>query len=204
MRKTALVLFTSLALGSVFLYTAYLQAPRIVVEMLGKTYGLDIKYRHAVLTPRLVNKEILIDFNLEDVRIRKNITQAPEERSYNSLSDLIAAPFNNAGIYERVSGTFKPSREEIDIIALTAEARDLKFSAKGKVSHKDKSADLDILISFSGELVSKISKELSGAVLKDEPGGWKSLSVKIKGDFRSPSISITGSKFRLNIRELPE
>lgn len=188
--------------AAVFLYLVYLQLPDIAVGMLGKAYGLKIAYKHADIKPRLVNKVILIDFNLKDVTISRNIESAPAKDSYNSVSDLVAAPFNGDWTYQRVSGTVRPSREKLEIIALNAEAKEFKISAKGSASYETKSADMDIVLSFSGSLISRIPGELSGTILKDEQGGWKSLSVNIKGNLSSPSISITGKMFRLNIREL--
>ena len=170
--------------------------------MLGKAYGLKIAYKHADMKPRLMNNEVLIDFDLKDVTVSRNIASAPAEDSYNSISDLVAAPFSGNWTYQRVSGTIKPSRKNLEIIALNAEAKEFKVSAKGTASYETKSADMEIVLSFSGSLISKIPKELSGTVLKDEQGGWRSLSVNIKGNLSSTSISITGKMFRLNIREV--
>ena len=202
MGKVLRILLIFLVLVTAFLYLAYLQLPRIAIGILGKAYGLNISYRHADMTPRFVNGEILIDFDLKDVKVIKNTLSTSAERSYNSLSDLVAAPFSGAWTYERVSGTIKPSLKKLEIIRLTAEAKEFKLTAKGMTNYESKSTDMDIVLDFSDSLIRKIPKELSGAVLKDNPGGWKSLSVNIKGDFRSPSISITGRMFRLNIKEL--
>ena len=202
MGKILRALFIFLISAAVLIYLVYLQLPGVVIGMLGKAYGLSIAYKHADMKPRLVNKEVLIDFDLKDVTVSRNNASASAEVSYNSISDLVAAPFNGNWTYRRVSGTIKPSREKLEIIALNAEAKEFKISAKGTASYETKSADMEIVLSFSGNLINRIPKELSGTVLKDEQGGWKSLSVNIKGNLSSPSISITGKMFRLNIREL--
>jgi len=202
MGKIFRVLSIITILAVALLYLAYLQLPGIAVGMLGKAYNLKIGYRHADMKPRLVNKEVLIDFDLKDVTVSKKTASAQKVYTYASISDLVAAPFNGDWTYERVSGTVKPSRKKLGITELNAEAKEFKVSAKGSADYETKSADMEIVLSFSGSLINKIPKELSGTVLKDEPGGWKSLSVKIKGNLSSPSISITGKMFRLNIREL--
>ena len=202
MGKILRVSFIALIVTAVLLYLAYLQLPRIALNMIGDQYGLKIAYKHADMRPRLVKDVLLIDFYLKDARVSKKTASFPETQTYNSVSDLVAAPFNGDWTYQRVSGTIKPSLKKLDIIMLNAEAKEFKISAKGSASYETKSADMEIVLSFSGSLINMIPKELSGTVLKDEQGGWKSLSVNIKGNLNSPSISITGKMFRLNIREL--
>jgi len=202
MGKILRILLVFLISAAVLLYLAYLQLPGIAVGMIGKAYGLNIAYKHADMKPKFVNKEILIDFNLKDVKVSRNIASAPAKNSYNSISDLVAAPFNGDWTYQRISGTIKPSLEKLEIIAFNAEAKEFKISVKGSASYETKSADMDIVLSFSGSLISRIPGELSGTILKDENDGWRSLSVNIKGNLNSPSISVTGKMFRLNIREL--
>jgi hypothetical protein len=40
--------------------------------------------------------------------------------------------------------------------------------------------------------------------MRDDRPGWKSFTVSLKGDYKSPSIQLSGKFFRLNIGEFAE
>ena len=78
----------------------------------------------------------------------------------------------------------------------------MKVFLKGILFYSQDRADIGVTIQFSPDLLKKIPRELSETVLKGSADGWKSLSVDLKGSFKSPSIEVTGRLFKLSIKEI--
>ena len=122
--------------------------------------------------------------------------------AYENFGALVSAPFDGTLKYQEIKGVirFKPGRLVID--KLVANGGDIKFSLKGTFFYAEDKADLDVIILFSQNILKKIPRELSDVVLKESADGWKSLSIKLKGSFKSPAIELTGKLFRLSIKEV--
>ena len=54
-------------------------------------------------------------------------------------------------------------------------------------------------VKVTKDVLKDIPPEFSSVIMKEEANEWKSFSVKLKGDLRSPSVQISGKLFRLNI-----
>jgi hypothetical protein len=74
----------------------------------------------------------------------------------------------------------------------------MKLSFNGDI-RRDNTIKSDIVIYFSDELTRKIPPELTKLVLTQEDPGWKSLSVKLEGNYTMPTIQVSSKLFRLNI-----
>ncbi len=138
-----------------------------------------------------------LNFNMEDVGFIKKIPEVKE--AYDTLSGLVYAPFASQWKYEKMSGSFKFFKDGIHFKDFTATSRDIRFSLNGYLYYNN-SIESDIVIYFSDNVSSKIPEELSEVILRDEEDNrWKSLSVSLKGDYRTPSIQVSSKMFRLNI-----
>jgi len=118
--------------------------------------------------------------------------------SYDTLDGLVALPFDDRWIYDELSGKVSGPKGDIVIRDFMAKSPQIRLSFNGEMTRTDKIRS-DIVIYFAESLTSKIPPELTKLVLKDEPDGWKSLTVKLDGDFRAPSIQVSSKLFRLNI-----
>jgi len=225
MNKTALV---TAAIGIVFV--VYISFGRIAVWFISRACNLDISYislrhtfparfwfkgltvlerktgfgffsRSAEISPCRKGpffKDFAVDFDLRDVNFTKR--SGREIASYDNLTELVAIPFASSWIYNRVSGSLRPVPNGMEVNRLSALSDDIRLKAS-TVIHYDGNLKSDITISFSGTITQKIPKELSNMLLKQEAEGWKSLSVSLSGNYRSPSIRVSGNLFRLSIEE---
>lgn len=203
--------------------------PRLAVRLVAAHSGLDIKYERIlraapdsvefaglrVMDPQkglgLSSEEaaIKISWSLPDPRnssVRfdlqrvRFIKQAPDGGpQYDTLNGLVALPFSNDQLYDEISGRVKSAGGFISIADFMAKSSQLRLSFNGEVGPGNRIKS-DILIFFADDLTSKIPPELTKLVLKDEEPGWKSLSVRVDGDYTMPSIQISSKLFRLNIR----
>ena len=199
-KKTIVLLVVAiLSISSVLLYLAL---PHIYIAMFAKNHDLNISYRGVRFTPHIGAKNtggLTIDIYLRDVRISKKGTVA---ETYENLGALISAPFDGTLKYREINGVVRPLPGRILIDNLTADGEDIKVTLKGVFFYTEDRADLDVVIQFSQNLLKKIPKELSDTILKESADGWKSLSIKLKGSFKSPAIELTGKLFRLSIKEI--
>lgn len=199
-KKAMVLLVIGVLITSVSLL--YLAIPHIYIAVFAKKHDLNISYRGARFTPHIGTKDIggfKIDIYLKDVRISRKGVAA---EAYENFGALVSAPFDGTLKYQEIKGVirFKPGRLVID--KLVANGGDIKFSLKGTFFYAEDKADLDVIILFSQNILKKIPRELSDVVLKESADGWKSLSIKLKGSFKSPAIELTGKLFRLSIKEV--
>ncbi|MDD5421930.1 MAG: hypothetical protein WC592_03540 [Candidatus Omnitrophota bacterium] len=138
-------------------------------------------------------------FRLKDV----NFTNRSPGKlaSFDSLEGLIAIPFDSRWSYQEISGKVRSRKDGVDIENFSATSDEIKFEVSGSVDY-DNAINIDIKVFFGGKPLEKIPRELTGALLTDEKDGWKSLAVRLSGDYKSPSINISSKLFRLNINTI--
>lgn len=180
----------------------YLAIPHVYIAIFAKNHDLNISYRGVRFTPHINAKDaggFKIDIYLKDVRISKRGVIAG---AYENLGALISAPFDGSLKYREIKGVIRPRPGRVLIDDLTADGSDIKVSVKGTYFYAEDKADLDVAMRFSKAILKKIPPELSATVLKESPDGMASLSINIKGSFKSPAIEVTGRLFRLSIKEV--
>lgn len=224
-KNKMILFFIFLAIAA---FTLYLSSGRIIIYVASKMCGMNISYkslRNASFTEISFNdlnvidggtglgffskyakmrpiwhagffQDMTIGFDLRDVRFIKK----GEEKAgaYDTLAGLVFTPFNSRWSYKEISGKVRVYREGLYIKDLQALSDEIKLLFTGTV-YRDKTIDSDIVIIFSDKLIEDIPEELSNVVLRDEKDGWKSLSVSLTGDYKAPSIQVSGKLFRLNI-----
>lgn len=205
----------------------YLYFDRLVVFFISNTQNLDISYRSMArasvdtinfkdlsvtdkksgigvfsktgsIKPSVGFNSFKVGFDLQEVNFIRKKTKAAT--TYDSLTGLVAIPFNSNWKYERISGSVEKGKDKIEVTGLDAKSEDIRLSFNGTLYH-DNNVKSEIKIYFSENLTKKIPDELSSVVLRQEGEGWKSLSVNLTGNFLSPAIQVSGKLFRLNIRE---
>ncbi len=141
-------------------------------------------------------KSALLDFKFKDVHFLKN-RQVENKATYDTLSQLIAMPFEGRWMYKEVSGLVEIFSNGITIKRFSANGREVRLIVTGDIYY-NKIVDVDVTIYFAKDVLKEIPPELHSVIMQDEPDEWKSFSVKIKGNLSSPSLQITGKIFRLN------
>lgn len=224
LRRYLLVILIS---GAV-LFAAYLNLERIALFAASRLYSQEISYKHLAKDPesglifkdfRMMNsklgvgffsqraiiklafgaswlKSVLLDFKFKNVHFLKDRAD-DNKTAYDTLSQLIAMPFEGRWTYKDVSGLIEIFSNGITIKRFSANGKEMRLMVTGDFYYSN-ILDADITIYFSKEVLREIPPELYSVIMKDEPDGWKSFSVKIKGDLSSPSIQVTGKVFRLN------
>jgi hypothetical protein len=142
-------------------------------------------------------KSALLDFKFKDVHFLKNRTEE-NKATYDTLSQIIAMPFEGRWMYKEVSGLVEIFSNGITIKRFSADGREMRLIVTGDLYYNN-IADVDVTIYFSKEVLKEVPPELHSVIMQDEPNEWKSFSVKIKGNLSSPSVQITGKVLRLNV-----
>jgi hypothetical protein len=142
-------------------------------------------------------KSVLLEFKFKDVHFLKKRTDE-NKTTYDTLSQLISMPFEGRWMYKEVSGLVEIFSNGITIKRFSADGKEMRLVVTGDLYYNN-TADVDVTIYFSKEVLKEIPPELHSVIMQDEPNEWKSFSVKIKGNLNSPAIQITGKVFRLNV-----
>lgn len=141
-------------------------------------------------------KSAQLDFKFKDAHFLKNSTDE-NKTIYDTLSQLIAMPFEGRWMYKEISGLVEIFSNGITIKRFFADGKELRFIVTGDLYYNN-ILDVDVTIYFSKEALKEIPLELYSVIMQDESNEWKSFSVKIKGDLNSPSVQVTGKIFQLN------
>lgn len=174
------------------------------LKVIDKTTGTGLVSQYAKLRPQWqLNRpaDLSIDFNLREVRLVREKEEAKDR--YDTLTGIVAVPFTSRWVYKDISGRIGTFENGLHITRFSALGDEIKFSLSGTLStdaSTNNTLDMNIVIYFSEKLTKKIPEVLSTVVLNPEPDNWKSLSVNLKGDLKSPSIELSGKLFRLNIK----
>ena len=211
----------------------YLMYGRVLIYLIGETNGLDVSYE-ALRTSGLHDfsfaglsvtdrrsglgifsknaqaaaslrghdfKQVSLRLNLEEVSFIHRSTETVS--SYDNLAGLVALPFKGNWVYNYISGNIELSDGMVRLDKISAVSNDIRLAVSGNIS-KNKNIDIAIKIEFSDNVARRMPEELTNAVLSEEGAGWKSLSVRLTGNFSKPAMQVSGKLFRLNIREVSE
>lgn len=209
--------------------TIFLTFDKIVLFTLSKLHGLDVSYKslnkdslngYTFEDLKILNKKMGIgffssraalkpiwklnflksldfDFKFKDVHFIKN---KPYEKKtiYDTIETLVAIPFEGRWTYKEISGSVEMFSNGLTLKKFVANGREIRLLLSGDLYYNNV-IDTDITIYFSKYVLKDIPPELHSVIMKDEGEEWKSFSVKLKGDYRSPSVQISGHLFRLNV-----
>ena len=208
---------------------AYMLLDKIAVFALSKFYGINVSYTsltkdrvngYSFENLKLLNKRmgmgffsaranlrlnknssilksLDIDFKFKDVHFIR-IRPESELGMYDSLNKLVAMPFEDRWAYKDVSGTVEIFSNGFTLKNFTASGNKIRLALEGDIYYNN-TVDTRITIYFSKDVLKNIPPELYSVIMKNEPEEWKSFSVKVRGNYGSPSIQISGNLFRLNV-----
>jgi hypothetical protein len=212
--------------------TVYLSLDKIIIFTLSKFYNLNISYTAMSKNPKegylfeslkMVNnkmglgffsagaafkpvqkfnflKSLDFDFKFRDAHFIKSSKNMPKTE-YSTLEGLVAVPFEGRWTYKDVSGTVEVFSNGFTLKRFAANSREIKLFVSGDIFYNGM-VDINITAAFSKGALKDVPPELHSVIMNEEPEEWKSLSVKLKGDYRSPSVQIYGKMFKLNINSM--
>jgi hypothetical protein len=166
--------------------------------------GIGLKAKKAVIRPfwgEIVSGTMAMDFTLSQVGFIKQKDEKSD--NYDTFEGLAAVPFNSQWTYLDLSGALQTSRGDIHLRDLKAMSDVIKFTITGDFL-SNANINADITVYFSDALFNKIPKKFIKGVLKEEGDGWKSFSMKLSGNYKAPSLQVTGKQFRLSIGLTPQ
>ncbi|MDD5428838.1 MAG: hypothetical protein PHI58_06380 [Candidatus Omnitrophica bacterium] len=226
MRIVKFIAVLLLILG-VIAVVLYLYADRIAVAVLEKNYGITIKYAKCsknllscefTFTDLLVtsketgmgilsktakikllpkDRTALINFALTDGNFLKKPEAVPAH--YDTLTALVAAPFDSGWQYRSISGQVEPSEKGMKLNDFMATSDEIKLSLNGELFSTG-TIEAKAMIYFGAAITDKIPPEFAAMILTDEKDGWKSLSVTLTGDPNKPAVQLKSKSFRLSIK----
>jgi hypothetical protein len=138
-----------------------------------------------------------LDIKLKDVHFIKQKGEA-QKPFYGKPEELVAMPFEGRWTYRDVTGGIEIFSNGITLKKFSANGNQIRLFVSGDIFYNS-AIDANITILFSKEVLKDIPPELHSVVMNEEPRDWKSFSVKLKGDMRSPAMQVSGKLFRLNI-----
>ena len=212
--------------------TVYLSLDKIIIFSLSKFYNLNISYTAMSKNPqegytfenlKILNngmglgffsaraslkpvhklnflKSVDLDFKFRDAHFIKSFKDKPKAE-YDTLEGVVAVPFEGRWTYKDISGTVEIFSNGFTLKKFTANGSQIKLFVSGDIFYKGM-VDVNITATFSKDALKNVPPELSSVVMNEEPEEWKSLSVKMKGDYRSPSVQIYGKLFKLNVSSM--
>ena len=74
----------------------------------------------------------------------------------------------------------------------------MRIKGSGSIDNAGK-LDCDINFSFYKEITDKVPKAIRAIILQDEEEGWMRISFKARGNYKTPSLHITGNRLEMNI-----
>lgn len=171
------------------------------LKVVYKKKGVGISARSSNVRPFFTKnfpRSMAFDILLKDISFIKKEAKAEK---YDTLDGLLALPFGSQLIYPSVKGRIECFPDRVSVEDFTASGSDVKLTFKGDIYY-DRKVDGEVRVHFSGDILKKIPDEIAGVLLADEGAGWKGLSVKLSGDYASPSVQFTGKMFRLSIKNV--
>lgn len=202
--------------------------PRAAIRIFEEAYKLDVRYERLekaspkrfvfkglTVTDRILGigtfsehavislaangpdpRRAMLAFDMTGVRFVK--TKAEKPPAYNSLDGLVELPFGSGRTYGKISGKVGLMNGDVTLKDFLAAGDDMKLAVDGTVT-SDKKIDATIKIYFAESLTKLVPPELTAMALGSEGGGWRSLSVKLEGDYDAPRIRVSSKLFRLSI-----
>lgn len=165
---------------------------RLGIGFFSARSNLRINERTSIL------RSLDIDFKFRDVHFIRSLPESLANLMYDSINRLVAIPFEDRWTYKDVSGTVEIFSNGLTLKNFAANGNEIRLYLSGDIYYNN-TVDMDVTIYFSKEVLKDIPSELHSVIMREEPQEWKSFSVKIKGDYRSPSLEVSGKLFRLNV-----
>lgn len=173
------------------------------MRIIDRARGSGLFALHAKLWPAIglqAEGARSVSFELKGVKFIPSVKkEKASERDY--MMDIIALPFDGKWAYKDMAGDLAEHEKGIYVRKFVASGDMMNLSVNGYL-FKNNVVDLNLTVYFSPAMLKEVPDSVTGVVLKQETGGWKSLSAHLTGDLSQPSIELSGKLFRLNIKQI--
>ncbi len=150
----------------------------------------DIKYN---LIGLLFRKGGL-SFDLKDIRFYGNIG------ILDSMADILIISKMPGIEFEEISGFLQVRNGTVYMRDIYAHNDSMRIKGGGWID-KNGLLDCDISFSFSRAMTDKVPDVVKETLLKRESKGWMSISFKARGNYKKPSLHLSGDRLKVNITE---
>lgn len=164
-----------------------------IIDKGGKLYyvkTLDLRYN---LLDLLFRKREFM-FNVNDIKLYKNV------KLFNSVADMLAISALPDVEFKEIKGALQLHKKSILIKDIYAYNNKMRIRGNGRIDSIG-SLDCNISFSFSRGITDAVPDAVRTALLKYENEGWMGIDLKVKGNYRKPSLHIMGNKLKLEILE---
>ncbi len=164
-----------------------------VVEENGRLYYFDTLDIYYNLIDLLLKREVF--FAIKRAKLYQKMSLL------NSVTDILVISELPDVEFEKIEGVFQLKSKGTVIKRFYAYNDIIRIRAVGWAD-KEGTLDCDVNFSFSEALTGRVPDAVKSALLKDEGGGWMGIALKVTGNYKRPSIRITGDALKVNIKEL--
>lgn len=151
-----------------------------------KTFNL--KYNLA----NLLFKKRDLFFDLKNIRSYRNI------ELLDSVTNMLVISAIPDVEFKEIKSTLQLYKNSIFIKNLYAYNDKMRIVGSGWIDNNG-SLDCDVKFSFSKDITDMVPNLVKTALLKYEDEGWMGIALKVKGNYKKPSLHITGDTLKLNI-----
>jgi hypothetical protein len=164
-----------------------------VIDKNGRLYSfreVDIDYNIA----KLLFKKMDFTFDLKDVKLYQDVGL------FDSVADMLIIKAMPDIEFNEIKGAIALRKNGIFIENLCAHNSKMKINGKGWIDNNG-AVDGEVNFSFSKEVTDTIPDVVKITLLKNEDKDWMGIALKIKGNFKKPTLRISSDTLKLNIIE---
>ena len=164
-----------------------------IIDEKGRLYyckTAEIKYN--LLDLFLKRKGLLC--NLKKIKLYRNIGLLDSVTSMLVIAKMPDVEF------EEIGGGLQFRKDTVYIKDAYAYNDAIRIKGSGWID-KNGMLDCDVNFLFHKDITDKMPDAVKTVLLTREDGGWMGISFKVHGNYKKPSLHITGNKLELNIME---
>ncbi|MBU4377131.1 MAG: AsmA-like C-terminal region-containing protein [Candidatus Omnitrophica bacterium] len=158
--------------------------------MMGTAEDLNINYNLSALL--LQSGEV--SFKVRNVVVRQDIGLLT------SVSSMLTIPKMPDARFECIEGILNFQKNVVYMKNIAAATDDMKIRGEGWVS-KEGDLNCKLHFSFSSSVTSNVPDIVKTTLLTEEANGWMGITLKARGNYARPFLSIDSETFKLNIRK---
>ena len=164
-----------------------------VIDLKGRLYRCKtagIKYNLV----DLFFKKGEFSFNLKEIKFYQNIG------ILDSVADMLVIPKMPDVEFREIDGVLQLRKNSLYIKNIYAYNDSIRIKGSGWID-RDGLLDCDANFSFYKDITDNIPAVVKETLLTREDKGWMGISFKAHGNYKKPSLHITGNRLELNITE---
>lgn len=135
-------------------------------------------------------------FTIKDIKLYKNIGLL------DSIADMLVITTMPDIEFNEIDGTLRVYKNAILVKNFYTCNDNMRIKGNGWI-YNDGVLDCNVSFSFSKTVTNMIPDAVKSTLLTHEDEEWMGITLKVKGNYKKPSLHITGDMLKLNIVEGP-